>query len=935
MRSRQLWAAHGWAAVAILFLGFLIRTHDLTGTPPGIDGDEMFYFTDASSVLRGEWKIYFPTNFGHEPLFIYAEAFFLNLLGNHAFALRYTAVVGGLLSLAICYALAHRLFNSRVALTATALFATLFYPVFLTRIGLRAFTLPLFAMFSVYAVWRTLHERSWRWSVAAGIFNGLMLYTYTSARIFPAVILIWLAALLILDRKLLIANLTRLALIAGVAAALMAPFVTFALAHPDVVNQRLNTMGGPYFEIQRGEFKGLIENLGKVAGMFTFAGEADNRYNFNGQPIFDPASGLLFYLGALVGLWSLRRPAYALIFIWLGVMLMPTVLAVGAPSFLRTCGALFPIVVLPGLGLDWIVARLPQLNWRRWFAPIVVGGGLVLGAVTASAMFGPWRLLPQVMGIYESDLHFAARYLDDHPPAPGTSAFIVAGYAADNAPIIFGLQSRTDPPVRWTTNFVWPHGGGEALYLFSQESLPDAEVRSWLAPESNKRGLGAPIEQVHDGEGRTVLEVYRANLPEPPAPKVEAAARFDQLLDLIGVSYPESVERGGAAAIKLFFRVARDFKFDPADPPNFRLRLENDGIVWTQESGLMAFPPGQWRAGDVWVQAVMVKPPVTMPPQAIPPELTIYTRERSWPVIPQGEEIARSKLALPPLRIAGQPLDPIPPGPRAQRFGAALALLSANNTPSAGPGAPVFVDVHWRALNTLDQDYAAQLQLVNAGGSVIATATRTIWQGLYPTRHWQEGEEIASKERIQVPADAANGDYEVRLRIVEEDGEPIGEGAWVTTGRVQVSGAPKVFVQPRVEVPLDVEFETAARLVGYRLNLDEARPGGSIKLTLVWQAAAPTPTPFKVFTHLYNLQNTVEVFAQHDNLLANGATLTTSWAPGEYLEDEHVIVLNPSLPRGEYRLGVGMYDPDLPRRLTLVSSEGALDALILTRVTVR
>lgn len=918
MRSRQF-----WFAIAVLFLGFLIRTHDLTGTPPGIDGDEMFYFADASSVLRGEWQLYFPTNFGHEPLFIYAEAFFLKLLGSHAFTLRYTAVIGGAVSLAICYTLARRMFNGRVALTAMALLATLFWPVFLTRIGLRAFTLPLVAMFSAYATWRALGERSWAWSAAAGIFNGLVLYTYASGRVFPAVIAIWLAALGLLHRRLILDNLARLLLLAGVAALVMAPFIYFALAHPEVVNQRLNTLGGPYFEIQRGEFTGVIENLKGVAGMFTAAGDADDRYNFSGRPVFDPITGALFFLGLVLGLWRVRRPAYALLLIWLGVMLIPTVLATGAPSFLRACGAFFPIVALPGLGLDWIADRLPQVNWRKWFAPAVMGGGLLLGVGTAFNMFGPWRISPRVMGIYESDLHFAARYLDDHPPTPGTSVFVVAGYAADTAPIIFALQSRTTPPVRWATNFVWPAGGGEVVYLFSQESLPDEDVRSWL---------GAPIERVLDGSEQPVMEVYQANLSEPPPPRMEAAARFDQLVDLIGVSYPRAVERGGSATLKLFFRVARDFKFDPADPPNFRARLEDNGIVWMEESGLLAFPPAQWKAGDVWVQPVTFKAPVTMPPHVLQPELTLYTRERTWPVIPQDQTIARSKVALPPLQIAGRPLNPIPPGPESPRFGVVAALISADNTPSAGPGAPVFVDALWQALTDLDQDYAAQLQLVDASGKAIATETHTLWQDVYPTHNWKAGEEIASKERIRIPADAPNGDYGVQIRIVDQTGAPVGDGGWVTTGRVQVSGRPRVFSQPAVEVPLDVEFEATARLVGYRLNLGDARPGGSIKLTLIWQAVNPTETPFKVFTHLYNLQNMVDVFAQHDSLPANGLVLTTSWAPGEYIEDEHVIAIDPSVPPGEYRLGVGMYDPDTPRRLTLVSSEGVLEALILTKV---
>src|SRR3990172_8431932 len=103
-----------WAVVALLLLGFVLRMRDLIGTPPGIDGDEAFYYLDAAHVLQGQFKIYFPTNFGQEPMFIYLTALSIRLFGHHAFALRYTPVMGGMFALAAGYALGHRLFNRRV-----------------------------------------------------------------------------------------------------------------------------------------------------------------------------------------------------------------------------------------------------------------------------------------------------------------------------------------------------------------------------------------------------------------------------------------------------------------------------------------------------------------------------------------------------------------------------------------------------------------------------------------------------------------------------------------------------------------------------------------------------------------------------------------------------------------------------------------------------
>ena len=40
-----------------------------------------------------------------------------------------------------------------------------------------------------------------------------------------------------------------------------------------------------------------------------------------------------------------------------------------------------------------------------------------------------------------------------------------------------------------------------------------------------------------------------------------------------------------------------------------------------------------------------------------------------------------------------------------------------------------------------------------------------------------------------------------------------------------------------------------------------------------------------------------------------------TWAPGEYVRDEHRLILPNDLPAGDYRLIVGMYLPDSGERL--------------------
>jgi hypothetical protein len=161
---------------------------------------------------------------------------------------------------------------------------------------------------------------------------------------------------------------------------------------------------------------------------------------------------------------------------------------------------------------------------------------------------------------------------------------------------------------------------------------------------------------------------------------------------------------------------------------------------------------------------------------------------------------------------------------------------------------------------------------------------------------------------------------------------PLGSGDWVWVGGVQVSGRPHRFDPLPVNVQVDAQFGDVARLVGYQIDRTNARPGGTITLTLIWQALQPTSDSYKVFTHLYNAQNTL--VGQHDSPPAEGDAPTTSWITGEYIEDTHVLSLDPTAS-GKLRLGVGLYHEDTLQRLSMRSGNDQSDELMLADIDLR
>ena len=139
-----------------------------------------------------------------------------------------------------------------------------------------------------------------------------------------------------------------------------------------------------------------------------------------------------------------------------------------------------------------------------------------------------------------------------------------------------------------------------------------------------------------------------------------------------------------------------------------------------------------------------------------------------------------------------------------------------------------------------------------------------------------------------------------------------------------VSFADEQATQTRVDLPLS----NGVVLDAYQLPTGPLKPGETLPLSLVWRTQeAPGSVPWKVFTHLLDAQQ--KVVAQRDSEPLGGLQPTTTWQPGDVVEDHYGIALPPDLPAGSYTLEIGMYQGD--RRATF-SGEG--DHLVLGSIGV-
>lgn len=136
-------------------------------------------------------------------------------------------------------------------------------------------------------------------------------------------------------------------------------------------------------------------------------------------------------------------------------------------------------------------------------------------------------------------------------------------------------------------------------------------------------------------------------------------------------------------------------------------------------------------------------------------------------------------------------------------------------------------------------------------------------------------------------------------------------------------------------VPVDAELGDLVRLVDAELERMEVQPGDVLRVRLRWQAQATINQDYVVFVHLARADG--QPVAQHDGRPAGGLRPTTTWLPGETLDDVHELQVPSDTPAGTYDLLVGLYLPDGLARLP-VKDPGKVtavkDSLLLRKIHV-
>lgn len=598
----------------VLLVAFFLRVWRLPELPPGLWYDEAYYGMDAAWLARGEeYPVFFVGNNGREPMWLYLLSGAIQMIGQTPFTLRWVAAMAGFVTVAVLYRFAlvflapfaRGRWRRWLAVAAVAWLAVSWWHLQISRVGLRPVLLPPLLMLGLYFFWRGWRRGRRPDFAAAGLFLGLVQYTYLPARLAPLIlggfVLLWSlqgrASLRWLWLGLLVTAL--------IAVVVFAPLGSFFWQYPAEFSARTgDVVISPAHPAELGRH--LLSSL----GLFLGAGHELYRHHLPGRAMLGWLEIPFFWLGLAALLLTSRRrqPESQLLLLGLGVMWLPALLASPPVHALRPIGLLPFYYLVVALGSGLAAQRLAAVFAPSFGSvpgtavmPLVAGGALAAlialnGMVNAYDYFWRWAGRPEVyqeyngplvdltrqlIGLTESQDVLVPFHLYVHPTTRyllGPSFTEVTGPPpALRRPLALLLV-----PDNFQLLYVGNIPASPAMVLLTRDETGRGYVYVSRPPRSGEQAaldgllgsLQAQIEPLGDRLGRTVAQL----LSLPPAGRQMAAALFDPqplrivslawgaeepLVRLVGYEVtPEVVQPGRPVMINLYWRSLTGRPFD-------------------------------------------------------------------------------------------------------------------------------------------------------------------------------------------------------------------------------------------------------------------------------------------------------------------------------------------------------------------------------------
>jgi hypothetical protein len=658
-----------WAFMVVLVVAAGLRLRQIYSVPPGFHFDEYFEGLEAWSILtEPAYKPVFLTgNFGVAPLNSAANALtfgLFDLLGGEAgpTAMRVTAAVFGILGVLVVFALGRELAAMEPRLSplfpvlAAAALAVMRWHIHYSRMGIEPILVPLEWAASSWLLARGWRTGSW-WNFAGcGVVMAACFYSYQGAWIVPFLVLLWAIHLALTGRSTFRRRWHGLLLAGGLAVVLALPLGWFFLHNPDLLVLRPSQIAITSGETQASA--GFWQNLWATARMvvpFGQGGDLDPRRNLPGAPALSLWLAVPFFIGLLMAVAHLRRPAYSLPLIGLAGLILPGLISDYAPHFHRILGATAPIALLIALPLDWLleagsqwsretqgwVSRFPQRS-ASLIPLLVLLLFVAAGFSAARDYFVRWAALPDLYYAFDTGLWDLGRWIARQP---ASIPVYLTPRDASHPTLAFawrpGSEASHGAPASFDGRTILPFTDGvsshpEAYAVVEHEDFRTRLLLPEVLPEASV------VTDFVDAEGGLYARVY--GRPAGTAPQYQPQVPLDLALGdgirLAGYDViPDAPRPGDGLILRLHWSVdavpTADWTvfthlFGPSPAGDSMVLAGHDS-----QPGSGSLPTSRWQPGWRIIDEYSILLPEDLPPGHYGLEAGLY--QASGARLPAGD----------------------------------------------------------------------------------------------------------------------------------------------------------------------------------------------------------------------------------------------------------------------------------------------------------
>lgn len=657
--------------VLVLLLAAGLRFARLADVPPGVTHDEAAHLHDARRIGEGARPIYLTSGYGREPLYDYATAPLVGLLGMRVFTGRFSAALWGIALVAVTYLALRGPLGEGGAIGTALLMAVSFWPLSTSRQALRSITMPTLFTGAMAMFWRGLYGADesrksrgnrYLWFVGAGALLGLGFYTYMPARATWGVPVVFWLTLALTDRPRFRGNWRGILLVVGVMVVVAAPLLIHLARHPEL-EVRVTELAMPLRRATEGDLAPLLRQLRESIGMFSHRGDIHWMYNLSGRPLLPLPLAIIFYVGLALAVVRLGQPGPRLLLLWLAVGTAPALVTGLESCSLRAIAAQPAVLGLCALPFVEVARWMGDRSggWVRYssLAVFVALSGWVV-ADTARDYFATWANHPHVRVAYHAHLAAEAAYLEREGAWPPIYLSTQYPERPHDPAAMDVLRGRTDADLRWFDGrgaLVFPESEGARLLVPTAAPL-DPALEALVSPYT------APLAPILLRPTDLVTQVNVLEWDVPTALDgilVEARGPAGVCSDgglppntscrplpfpidvggkvaLVGYQLQGRVgEAGERVTLITFWRISES---DVEELVLFAHLLEDRSHILTQSDRLDA-PVWNWHAGDTFAQVHHLPIPADASPGEYALQVGVYREEGGarLPVVWEGDEV--------------------------------------------------------------------------------------------------------------------------------------------------------------------------------------------------------------------------------------------------------------------------------------------------------